>query len=846
MARRIGTYSSVRASLLARLSSSDYPALGRLTTRESGDFTVGLLESVAVVADILTFYQERIANESYLRTATDPASLARIGELVGYRLRPGVAAQGEVAFEVEDAEGGPATTQIPAGTRAQSIPGPGERPQVFETGDAIEARPEWNAIRPRLAQPQVVSTSMTRVLVKGIATGLRPGDRLLIVGGPPDHDRAVKRILGVTPDPGARFTAVDLDLEPPPPHPFPVPPLPAGTFLTEATPLTSTVVSTRIVNASWKQSDLTAMASVQSWPQAAIAASVVAGQATAITDGDEGVYLFQTRAPVFGHNAPKYEAVPADARPGESNWDSPPLTLAAEAPSVPFVHLDATYPGIVPGGWVVLESPLDRRVYRVDDCDEISRTAFTLGARVSRVRLDSSAGFNTFTLRSTTVLAQSERLPLADLPIDDPVTGASIMLDGIYLGLESGRTVIVSGERIDLPGVAESEVHEIADVILAGGYTVVTLARALAFAYTRATVAVAANVAFITNGESVDEVLGGGDASKPFQEFALRQPPLTWVGADVPGGARAALEVWVDGVRWERVDTFFGRRSDERIYLLAADDTGVTTVRFGDGRTGARVPTGSDNVRAVYRKGIGRDGQVAPAQIAVLLTRPVGVRAVTNPMATRGAADPESADDARRTVPLGVLALDRIVSLGDYEDFARAFAGVAKALATWTWDRRRQAVLLTVAGRDGAALLPGDAVVDRLVAAVQRAADPIVPVHVVPHRPAFFRVAGTINVDPDRQPPAVLAAIEAAMRAAFGFVARGFGQGVSLSDVIAVMQGTAGVTAVNVTALHRTDAPVARQSWLQAAGPVATAGDGLLGAELLLLDPRPLDLGVMA
>ena len=53
---------------------------------------------------------------------------------------------------------------------------------------------------------------------------------------------------------------------------------------------------------------------------------------------------------------------------------------------------------------------------------------------------------------------------------------------------------------------------------------------------------------------------------------------------------------------------------------------------------------------------------------------------------------------ARRNAPLTVLTLDRIVSLRDYEDFARAFGGIAKALATWTWDGQRQGIFVTVAG----------------------------------------------------------------------------------------------------------------------------------------------------
>ena len=49
--------------------------------------------------------------------------------------------------------------------------------------------------------------------------------------------------------------------------------------------------------------------------------------------------------------------------------------------------------------------------------------------------------------------------------------------------------------------------------------------------------------------------------------------------------------------------------------------TGKTTIEFGDGVTGARLPTGQDNVRAIYRKGIGLDGIVSAGQLTSLLTR---------------------------------------------------------------------------------------------------------------------------------------------------------------------------------------------------------------------------------
>ena len=97
---RIGTYSSFFQTMKARLSSTDFALasgalpLAALTTRDSSDPAIALLDVWAVVADVLTFYQERIANEGYLRTATERQSVMNLAALVNYILRPGVAASG--------------------------------------------------------------------------------------------------------------------------------------------------------------------------------------------------------------------------------------------------------------------------------------------------------------------------------------------------------------------------------------------------------------------------------------------------------------------------------------------------------------------------------------------------------------------------------------------------------------------------------------------------------------------------------------------------------------------------------------------------------------------------------
>ena len=158
--RRLPTASSMHGGFLRRMLSQlsresieDAPNVLRYPLSQAGDTQHRrsgnrLLDAWALVADVLTFYQERIANEGYLRTATERRSILELAALIGYQLNPGVAASAHLAFQVDDAVGAPASAIVPKGMRVQSVPGQDELPQPFETSEEITARVEWNALRP--------------------------------------------------------------------------------------------------------------------------------------------------------------------------------------------------------------------------------------------------------------------------------------------------------------------------------------------------------------------------------------------------------------------------------------------------------------------------------------------------------------------------------------------------------------------------------------------------------------------------------------------------------------------------------------------------------------------------
>lgn len=220
---------------------------------------------------------------------------------------------------------------------------------------------------------------------------------------------------------------------------------------------------------------------------------------------------------------------------------------------------------------------------------------------------------------------------------------------------------------------------------------------------------------------------------------------------------------------------------------------------------------------------------------------------MTNVEAATGAQDPEQLADARQNASLTIRTLDRIVSLQDYEDFARAFAGVAKSQAIWLRSGNQRGVFVTVAGQDASQIPEDSDTYKHLVAALHSYGNPFVPVRLAPYRSVLFHTALNLNIDPAYQPGLVQPSVIAALRAAFAFDARGFGQSVALSEVYAVVQTVPGVLATEVTQLFRSDALRGAQpeTLLVAAVPSAGSLEDASPAELLTLDPGPITLGVL-
>jgi hypothetical protein len=870
---RTGNWATFKQSMLARLSSASYPALARLRTHADDDFSIALLDASAVVLDILTFYQERLANESYLRTATQLQSLTELSRLIGYQPLPGVAAATWLAFTMKSATGSPpdpttAAITIPAGTQVQSAPAQNQKPQVFETSTDILAKPDWNALQVQTGVPW--NPASTRgVFLSGTGLQLNLGDSLMILG----VEREIWTLSSPSDTPNDQWEVVVLnEVE------------------------VDTVRNRTYV--AWDR-------------QLTHKGGGVPGAWTTAK-----VFAFRQKVGLFGNNAPSpnlfvsarhrfITSLPdlIDDSGTVWRWKTP----AFQIPDSGHIDLAAACPKVVAGGWFALASGGTAQLYKVKSATAVSLAQYGLSAKVTELAGD-FADVNigtTFPLQSTSstpaaeAWVQSDELTVAEQPLDHPLYGALLDLEtlrpdlgrikavaitgnaqklsvktGIHPTLRftpdgdesnelqlqpgdvvtcldptnlplrsdggarqwrhdhkwrdlrvldaSGRTGTIKSARLtdfDLAAAGKSDpvVQEFALVASVTGpsdpfaRTRIQLKGPLLHVYDRTTTTVNANLAPATAGASVSEIMGSGAAATPNQRFSLKQAPLTFVPSPTPTGRLSTLQVTVNQVSWQEVPSLYNEPATAQVFATFNEPAGHTTVVFGDGVEGATLPTGQNNLVANYRVGTGVDGNVAAGSITTLVDRPLGVSGVTNPMAATGGQDSQSVGDIRANAPLSVLTLGRAVSIVDYQNFAASFGGIAKAHAIWIPSGPGRGVFVTVAGAGGAAVPAGSATLTYLIAALHDYGNPLVPINAVTFLETLFGLQADLAYDPRYDRAAVREAVLQGLRTQYSFDNRRFGQGVSSDEIAAFIQAVPGVVAVNVLGVTL--------------GPTSAAGD---------------------
>jgi hypothetical protein len=651
---RAGDFNSFRRALLTPLQAppGQPPLEQSLTAWKSGvgaspaviDLAVMMVEWWAYLADILTFYNERIANEDYLRTAMLPETPAALIRLLGYRPRPAIGATGTLAALVAPSVYPTQTVTLPAGLQFQSKPGPGGPPQTFELSaatpiglpDQVPAVPPGVLVEPGgntlLLQGSVTSVSQGAVLLLGTRDDTTAPTMILLTAAP-----SVQPVAG-----GGRQTQLTFSVA--------AGALPALTAENARLRRANQSAALWTVNGSAIDSTGTVI------QLAGLARQIRPGDWLAFTAPGQTSQLVKVQS---------IQDVLGDASATGSPTPPPPLRpweillgfgVTTNSNPIPVLHTQLTLQSSISAlgnvqtsvsvlfGWVEIGTLVDQPPALWD-------------------------GVST-SLQAVPPAAFPQAAPEAVLLQDSNGNGAY------------GTPAIASDGSLSVTWPLE----------------IASLSPKF-----QPPIAILFNLLQVTCGKTVaNEIVGSGNATLAGQSFTLANSPVTYLAS---GSSYAStIAITVNGQPWTEAASFYGQPANAHVFVTWEDANQVTHLDFGDGVNGARLPTGANNVVATYRFGAGVASPPA-GKLTVIGQAYPGLKSLLNPVAAGGGSDADPASLLKTLAPRSVLTFGRAVSVFDYQAIAAAAPGVTMASVVWSWDQDNQqaAITIYVAGQNVAA-----------------------------------------------------------------------------------------------------------------------------------------------
>lgn len=641
IAYRAGDFTSFRDALL-RVREGERDLAGWRPSA-AGDLALQLVEWWAYLADILTFYNERIANDSYIRTARERAAVARLTTLLGHRPRPTLGATGKLVAGIA----GPNTVTLPAGLPIQSKPLAGKLPEVFEVDEDTRVHPS-TALDVNMVVDVLLSQA-TAVFVEGPIKSLLVHYPVLFVkkgSTPSDLTSAVaiiKTIKGLVDARGRKYLKVVFEA------PLALPP---GAMASEY--------------------DLMTQVGDQGFPYP-MKITVESGSSTQVNTGKPVELYPDDLVLLKPANSATPTLVTTVSGVNQIFLDPPPYFTQVFLPASAKLSVLAVASNLMLSfSW--------RSVVRII-CDPA--TAIHVGTGATETE-------------RTLVVAP------ATLCFPSPATaGDEVMLQDVTGRVALGTvlsTELTAFSAVPTPKPPGGNPTLFVPVLLTlwkvtlqfPPDTPVDLAGPLRLLF---------DLLPVSRGQTVPrEVLGGGDAAQMSQAFTLQKSPLTYLATSDPAkaeGYKSTLRIAVDGVQWTEVESFYDVRPGAQVFVTREDDDQKTHIVFGDGVNGSRLPTGGGNIVASYRFGGGASAPAAGSLITPMKAYP-GLKSVKNPVAVGGGSDPDTARLIRRYGPRSAMTLGRAVSEDDYETIAGRAPGVARARALFDWDASAHRALVIV------------------------------------------------------------------------------------------------------------------------------------------------------
>ncbi|MBV9787383.1 MAG: hypothetical protein JOZ51_04385, partial [Chloroflexi bacterium] len=578
--RQIGIFPAFRAAMLEDASRELALRGANWLGRDVDDFGVMLTEMFAYVCDVLAFYDGLIAGESYLRSAARLSNVRKLTGLIGYLPRPAVAAQVDLALSLE----GRLPVPVPAGTafRSASFAGPDgdEKPQVFTAlagGSFYPLRARFTLLplpTTKLAGANN-STLLTQSLTctRGSVT-LKAGDPALVRTSSGYAAALVESVDSDEDAVGNPISRVNFKdtLE-----------LSGGTALSNTAlqrPTGSAFVN--LYHYIYSPNEKPAGYYYRGVVLDALYRSIKTGDVVLIRKGEHVRWFTVERVDTYSWTVQSSQTITTKID-SATNANDATSTTTVPAVTMPLTRL--TFVQEWNGN--AQRAPQDTESWDLYDTDDM--TVYFGMSAAGKLFGEAKATISPNDplrvrekVEAVAPEAEPERFILRDRDEN------AISVDG---ALSTNGTLTVSN--------ADAWDRDLTPPVTVYG------------AIVRA-----------TRGEKVgNELLGVGDGSMPNQTFKLKKKPLTYLSAaDAESGVQSTLEIYVDGVKWREVPRFYGRKPDERIYIVRQDDQSDSWITFGDGVRGMRLASGA-RVVASYFFGAGK--AAPPARSVTQMVTPV-------------------------------------------------------------------------------------------------------------------------------------------------------------------------------------------------------------------------------
>jgi hypothetical protein len=755
----------------------------RETDVGAADMARTFMELSALVAHVLAVYQRYYAGEAYLSTARSPSSLVRHAHRLAYEPDPGVAASGNVVLFAKDGVDGTVAARLPLA----SVPLGELKAQDYETRDDVRVDAALNELVPVEARRAVtvLDGEATELRLQGVGHGLETGDVVALIGS-----RWVGLVVAdITEDRRAGITKITLDR-----------------MLAVGQPVDPLDPPTLLAHPDLTLQPFGVDADPSLFPPSQLKSATNTDPGSTVTDA----YWYSVqRADEGDYDARDiYLSRQIDDRLSGSHVmrvsgeDLTVLTVTAQIEAaVTFNHrVKTSFTAKRVHITQKTSGEFQSELQDTDVTQNLSSTSHVAGSvtAIQAEDRDGTAAARTEQPLPARWLAKwSLEIPVATDEPNHVAVSSPLVLPGVLHQLTPARPLVFSdlaGTQAQVVSVNHAEFDEDA------GTTSVffdPVTPAPPDGWFLDDLKVYGNVARASHGRTVQETLGGSDGVSPFQRFVLKQSPVTVLqGA---AGGEPQLEVRVDDILWRRVGDFALSGPDDRHYRISTDEEGVTTVIFGDGRNGAVPPSGSKNVAASYRVGLGRAGDVEPPRLSRLKRANPLLDHAVNITPVNGGAERAGAEAIRAQATRWIRTFDRAVSTSDLADLALTMPGIARTASRWDQSTGAILVVATAEGDQPPAL-------DAVRAFLDARRDVTVPLEL--RGPSARSVRLTVDLEPD--PSYLVEIVKDGIRNAlfgddqaapgmFTFTARGLGQPAFLSEVYERLEAVPGVIGVRIT-----------------------------------------------